>query len=159
MQVRSWKKFAFVGIVVAALGATTLAADNNVGTWKLNLAKSKFDPGPAPKSQTLKIEAWGEDGVKYAADGMDPDGKPMHWEFQGKYDGKFVPFKGNPDGDMLSYKRIDANTVEATTQMKGAVVGHTKVVVSADGKTRTLTQTGKNAKGQTVNNVLVYEKQ
>jgi hypothetical protein len=60
---------------------------------------------------------------------------------------------------MISYKRIDANTIEGTTQLKGAVVGHTKVVVSADGKTRTLTQTGKNAKGQTVNNVLVYDKQ
>src|SRR5262245_11326702 len=155
MSVRSWVTLAFVGTVLAAFGVTAIAADSNIGTWKLNLAKSKFDPGPAPKSQTLKIEAWGEDGVKYTADSVEADGKPAHWEFQAKYDGKFVPFKGNPDGDMLAYKRIDANTVEATTQMKGAVVGHTKVVVSADGKTRTLTQTGKNAKGQTVNNTLV----
>jgi hypothetical protein len=148
-----------LGILVLALGGVTMAADSNVGTWKLNLAKSKYSPGPAPKSQTLKIEAWGTDGVKYTSDGMDADGKPTHAEFQAKYDEKFVAFKGNPDADMIAYKRIDANTVEATTQWMGKVTGHTKVVVSADGKTRTLTQSGKNSKGQDVNNVLVFDKQ
>lgn len=151
-----------VGMLVLAFGAMTIAAgspDSNIGTWKLNVAKSKFSPGPAPKSQTLKIEAWGTDGVKFSSDGVASDGKPTHWEFQAKYDGKFVPFKGNPDADMIAYKRIDANTVEATTQWKGVVTGQTKVVVSADGKTRTLTQTGKNAKGETVNNVIVFDRQ
>jgi hypothetical protein len=141
------------------LAVVVMAADNNIGTWKLNLAKSTFNPGPAPKSQTLKIEAWGADGVKYTADGVDAEGKPMHWEFQAKYDGKFVPFKGNPDADMLAYKRIDASTVESTTQRNGVPGLTSTVVVSADGKTRTLTQTGKNAKGQTVHNVVVYDKQ
>jgi hypothetical protein len=159
MKRRSCVMLGFAAVVVLALSAVTIAADNNVGTWKLNVAKSTFSPGPAPKSQTLKIEAWGEDGVKYTADGVDADGKPTHWEFQAKYDGKFTPFKGNPDADMIAYKRIDANTVDATTQMMGKPTGHTKVVVSKDGKTRALTQTGKNAKGQDVNNVLVYEKQ
>jgi hypothetical protein len=141
------------------LGIAVMAADSNIGTWTLNLAKSKFQPGPAPKSQTLKIEAWDADGVKYTADGVDAEGKPMHWEFQTKYDGKFVPFKGNPDADMLAYKRIDANTVESTTQLNGKPALTAKIVVSADGKTRTLTQTGKNAKGRTVHNVIVYDKQ
>ena len=149
----------FAAIAMLTLGVVSFAADLNVGTWKLNVAKSKFSPGPAPKSQTLKIEAWGTDGVKYAADAIGPDGKPSHWEFQAKYDGKDYPFKGNPDADMLSYKRIDANTMEATTKLKGKVAGTTKIVVSKDGKTRTLTQTGKNAAGQNVNNLLVYEKQ
>jgi hypothetical protein len=151
--------FALAVVSMLVLGVTVMAADSNIGTWKLNLAKSTFSPGPAPKSQTLKIEAWGTDGVKYTADGVDADGKPMHWELQAKYDGKFVPFKGNPDADMLAYKRIDANRVEATTQLNGKPAQTTKVVVSADGKTRTLTQTGMNAKGQTVNNVVVYDKQ
>jgi hypothetical protein len=141
------------------LAVVVMAADNNIGTWKLNLAKSTFNPGPAPKSQTLKIEAWGADGVKYTADGVDAEGKPMHWEFQAQYDGKFVPFKGNPDADMLAYKRIDASTVKSTTQRNGVPGLTSTVVVSADGKTRTLTQTGKNAKGQTVHNVVVYDKQ
>jgi hypothetical protein len=145
--------------VVLAFGIVTAAIDSNVGTWKLNVAKSKFSPGPAPKSQTIKFEAWGDDGVKYTADGVDADGKPTHWEFQTKYDGKFVPFKGNPDADMISAKRIDPNTIESTTQLKGVVMAHATGVVSKDGKTRTLTQKGKNAKGQAVNNVVVYDKQ
>ena len=148
-----------VAVAVLALGVVSFAADNNIGTWKLNAAKSKFSPGPAPKSQTLKIEAWGEDGVKYTADGVGPDGKPMHWEFQAKYDGKDNPFKGNPDADMIAYKRIDPNTVEAPTKLKGRPAAMNRIVVSKDGKTRTLTQTGKNAAGQDVNNLVVYEKQ
>ena len=148
----------FSAVAILALGVMSLAADINVGTWKLNIAKSKFSPGPALKSQTLTIEAWGEDGVRFAADGVDAEGKPMHWEFQAKYDGKDYPFKGNPDADSIAYKRIDANTVEASTKLKGKPTGLTRVVVAKDGKTRTLTQTGKNAKGQDVNNHLVYEK-
>ena len=151
--------FGIAAFVVLALGVGVMAADSNIGTWKLNLAKSKYSPGPAPKSQTLKIEAWGTDGVTYTSDGTDSTGKPTHAEFQAKYDGKFVPFKGNPDADMLSYKRIDANTIVSMTQLAGKPTLTSTAVVSADGKTRTLTQTGKNAQGQTVNNVLVYEKQ
>ena len=151
--------FAVAVVSILVLGVAVMAADSNIGTWKLNTAKSKFSPGPAPKSQTLKIEASGADGVKYSADGVDAEGKPTHWEFEAQYDGKYVPFKGNPDADMLAYKRIDANTVESTTQLKGKPALTAKIVISADGKTRTLTQTGKNAKGQAVKNVAVYEKQ
>ncbi len=156
------RKSAFLSAlaVISVLALTTVmfAADNNVGTWKLNLAKSKYSPGPAPKSQTLKIEAWGDDGVKYTADGVDADGRPTHSEFQAKYDGKDFPFKGNPDADALAYKRIDANTVDATLKMKGKPTLTAKIVVSKDGKTRTVTQAGKNAQGQAVNITSVYEK-
>ena len=150
---------ALVVVSVLVFTAVVIAADNNVGTWQLNLAKSKYSPGPAPKSQTLKIEAWGDDGVRYAADGVGVDGKPTHTEFQAKYDGKDYPFKGNPDADRLSYKRIDANTLEATTTLKGKNTTMVKVVVSADGKTRTVTQTGTNAQGQALNITSVYERQ
>ncbi|HSF19628.1 MAG TPA: hypothetical protein VLK65_29165 [Vicinamibacteria bacterium] len=151
--------FLFVVISLLTFGVVAFGADNNVGTWKLNLSKSKYSPGPAPKSQTLKIEAWGDDGVKYTADGTSADDKPTHAEFQAKYDGKDYPFKGNPDADSISYKRIDANTVEATTKLKGKVTITAKVTVSPDGKTRTVTQTGKDAQGGDVNNVAVYDKQ
>jgi len=70
MQRKSAFMCALVLLSVLALTAVVIAADNNVGTWKLNLAKSAYRPGPAPKSQTLTIEAWGEDGVKYTADGV-----------------------------------------------------------------------------------------
>ena len=156
---RSLALISVAAFVISALGVAAASPDTNIGTWKLNVAKSKFNPGPAPKSQTVKIEAWGTDGVTYTADGVDSTGAPTHATFQAKYDEKFVKFTGNPDGDMIAYKRINASTVEATTQLAGKVIGTTKIVVSADGKTRTLTQTGKNAKGQTVANVVVLEKQ
>ena len=151
--------FALVMISVLVLTAVVIAADNNVGTWTLNLAKSNYSPGPAPKSQTLKIEAWGDDGVKYTSDGVGADSKNTHTEFQAKYDGKNYQFKGNPDADVLSYKRIDANTLEATLTLKGKNTTAVKVVVSADGKTRTVTQVGTNAQGQALNITSVYEKQ
>jgi len=159
MQRRSAFVFALVLISALALTAVVFAADNNVGTWKLNLAKSKYSPGPAPKSQTLKIEAWGDDGVKYRADGVGADGKPTHAEFQAKYDGKDYAFTGNPDADTLAYKRIDANTLEATLKMKGKPTITAKATVSKDGKTRTVTQMGKNAQGQSIDITSVYEKQ
>jgi hypothetical protein len=150
---------ALVVMSVLVFTAVVIAADNNVGTWQLNVGKSSYSPGPAPKSQTLKIDAWGDNGVTYVADGVGADGKPTHTEFQAKYDGKDYPFKGNPDADKLSYKRIDANTLEATTTLKGKNTTAVKVVVSADGKTRTVTQTGMNAQGQPLNISSVYEKQ
>jgi len=65
-----------IAVTALAMGLVLVAADSNVGTWKLNLSKSKFDPGPAPKGETLKIEAVGADGIKFAADGTDAAGKP-----------------------------------------------------------------------------------
>jgi len=150
---------AFTALTALALGAKTIADDNNIGNWTLNVAKSKYDPGPAPKSQTLKIEAWGDDGVKYTSDGIDADGKPTHSELEAKYDGKFYPFKGNPDSDMLAYKRVDVNTLHITSQLGGKQNVTGMIVISKDGKTRTLTQVGINGKGQKINNVIVYERQ
>jgi hypothetical protein len=134
-------------------------ANPHAGTWTLNLSKSTYTPGPAPMSQTLKIEAWGDDGLTYTSDGVGADGKPTHSEFQAKFDGMDYEWKGNPDADALSYKKIDANTLEATTKLKGKPTFTATVVVSADGKTRTVTQTGTNATGAKVNITSVYEKQ
>jgi hypothetical protein len=159
MKLKLSHMLAVVSVSCLALGAAVLAQDSNIGTWKLNVAKSKFSPDPAPKSQTLKIAPWGSDGVTFTSDGIDAEGKPTHFEFQAKYDGKDMPVKGSPDFDTLAYKRIDANTIEATAKLKGKVVGTSRIVVSADGKTRTLNQTGTNAKGEKVNNTIVYEKQ
>jgi hypothetical protein len=150
---------ACAAFAIATLGASTTADDNNIGTWTLNVARSKFDPGPTPKSQTLKIEGWDDDGVKYTSDGMDAEGKPTHSELQAKYDGKFYEYKGNPDADRVAYKRIDPNTLHVTTQLGGKQNSSGMIVVSKDGRTRTLTQVGTNAKGQKVNNVIVYERQ
>jgi hypothetical protein len=142
-----------------ALGGVAFAADASFGTWKLNVAKSTYSPGPASKSQIAKVEPWGEDGVKYSSDLVGADGKPAHMEFQAKFDGKDYPFTGNPDADVIALKRIDGNTIESVSKLKGKVTLTVRGVVSSDGKTRTLTQTGHNAQGAEVKNVLVFERQ
>lgn len=150
----------FVMLLVAALTFTVAAwgADSNVGTWKANIAKSKYSPGPAPKSQTLTIEAH-DGGIKYTSHGENAQGATVHVEFAGKYDGKDNPVTGSPDFNSIALKRIDAHTVESTTKKDGKAMATTTAVVSKDGKTRTLTQKGKNGAGQDIHNVIVYDRQ
>lgn len=138
--------------------SAVLAAENYLGTWKLDAAKSKFSPGPAPKSLTLKWEATA-DGVKFSSEGVGPDGKPTHTEYVSKYDGKDVPYMGNPDADMAAPMKIDDNSYSNTWKKGGKATITAKVMVSKDGKTMTITQTGTNAKGEAVNNTLMYTKQ
>ena len=135
-----------------------VAADNWLGTWKLDLAKSKYSPGPAPKSLTLKFEAT-PGGIKFTGDGVGADGKATHSMFLSKFDGKDVPYEGNPDADTASPKKIDDNSYENTWKKGGKATTTAKAVVSADSKTMTITHTGTNAKGEAVNNTNVYNKQ
>src|SRR5262249_23300676 len=155
-------------VVVAALAVsltTVYAADMFAGTWKANIPKSKYSPGPGPKSNMQKIES-GDNGFKLVADGANDQGQKTHNEYTVKFDGKDYPehpmLDGKPNAngaDAISIKKIDDYTYEATTKQKGKVLTTTKNVVSKDGKTRTSSTTGKNAQGQTVNNVVVWEKQ
>ena len=152
---------AVVGVFTTALAVAVLAqgADPQIGTWKLNVAKSTFSPGPAPKSGTTKIEAAGA-GATLVVDQTAADGTARHWEFTANYDGKDVPITGNnPDADTVARTRVNANTVETISKKAGKVVTTQQSTVSADGKTRTVTTKGVNAAGKTVNNVAVYERQ
>ena len=148
----------FVLVVVLAFTIVASAADSNVGVWNLNLAKSKYNPGPAPKSATLTIEAL-DGGIKYTSQGENADGSPLHLEFAAKYDGQDNPVTGSPDFNSIALRRIDANTTESTTKKYGKVMLTSRTVISHNGKTRTLTSKGKNAAGQNVNNVVVYDRQ
>jgi hypothetical protein len=159
MTRQSLRLLPLVAVAILASGAALFAADNNVGTWTLDLAQSRFSPGPAPRTQILKIEVWATDGVKVVSDGTDAEGRPTHYEFQAKYDGQDAFVRGNPDFDVLSYKRVDPYTLVATTKLNGKITQNTRVVVSRDGKTRTLIQLGTNAKGAKVDNVVVYTRQ
>jgi len=156
------KLFTFVGVVVLALAASGVVlaeTDAHMGTWKLNIAKSKFDPGPAPKSETRTYEPTA-DGYKFSGERVDADGSTHPEAFTVKYDGKDYPITGDPSGaDTLNVKLIDANHIESTGKKEGKVIGTVKIVVSKDGKVMTMTSKGKNAKGQSINNVLVYDKQ
>src|SRR5215813_596879 len=164
---RILKTFIGVGGVVAFLAVCLFATsslssfaqtDPHIGTWKLNLAKSKYSPGPPPKSQTATFEAAGQ-GVKVTAKITDAEGKTVDFQFTANYDGKDYPVTGNPDVDATALKRIDANTVEFTRKKAGKVVATATSVISKDGKTRTLTEKGVNAKGEKVSNTLVFDRQ
>jgi len=138
-------------------GALVSAADNWIGTWKLNTAKSKYTPGPAPKSGTVKFERSG-DAIKVAVEGVTAEGKAIHYGYVSKFDGKDAPWTGNPDADMAAARRIDDNSYENVSKKAGKVTLTSKVSVSADGKTLNITQTGTDAQGRAVDNVIVYER-
>lgn len=145
-------------VLALVLGTTLRAADNWVGTWKLNVAKSTYSPGPAPQSGTAKLEAW-DGGLKSTSDGVDADGKPTHNEFAAKFDGKDHPYKGSASYDTISVKRIDDYSYEGVLKKQGKVMLTSKNVISKDGKTRTQTQTGTDAQGRAVNNTVVWDRQ
>lgn len=150
-----------IGILaVAASGALFAQSNPLVGTWKLNPAKSTFNPGPGPKSMTRTVEAQG-DGVKYTFDGISAEGAAIAYSFAVSFDGKDNAITGSmPSGaDSISAKRIDSNTFEATSKQGGKVIGTSKVEVSQDGKVTTVTSKGTNATGQPTNDVSVYNKQ
>ena len=150
-----------IAVVTLVLAASAQAQDPWLGTWKLNLDKSKYEPASgAPKSQTVKQEAVAGGGMKSTVDGVDAQGKPLHTEVTTMFDGKSTDVKGAPDANTTRvYKRIDTRTYEFVASVAGKGTVTSRSVVAADGKSRTVTTTGKNAQGQSVNNVVVYEKQ
>jgi hypothetical protein len=92
-------------------------------------------------------------------DGVDADGKPAHNEWTGKFDGKDYAVKGDPASDMRSYKRVDARTLDLTVKKGGKVTITGSIAVAADGKSRTLSISGTDAKGKKFSNTAVYDKQ
>src|SRR5215469_14670344 len=103
--------------VCLVAAAVSFASDANMGTWKLNEAKSKMS-AKAPKNNTVVYEMSG-DNVKVTVDGTDTDGKPTHNEWTGKFDGKDYPLNGDPNADTRSYKKIDDHTMELTNKKDG----------------------------------------
>jgi hypothetical protein len=128
-----------------------------MGTWKLNEGKSKFAAG-AVKNNTVTYEAAG-DSIKVTIDGTAPDGTPLHSEWTGKFDGKDYPSTGNPNEDMRSAKQVNDRTLDVTSKKGGKVVLTAHVVMSADGKTRTVTTHATDAKGKKITSTAVYDKQ
>jgi len=142
----------FVGVAVCLA-----ANDAFMGTWKLNEAKSKISPG-TPKNTTVVYEAAG-DNVKVTTDGTGSDGKPTHSEWTGKFDGKDYPVTGDPNTDTRSYKKVDDRTLAFTNKKGDKVTISGRGVVSADGKTRTVTLHGTDAQGKKFTSTSVYDKQ
>ena len=149
--------FAVATLVCAISGAALAQSDDPlVGTWKLNVDKSK---GALFKSGTTKIEAVGA-GVKFTVEMVAADGAVSHWSFTANYDGKDNPVVGNsPYGDVVAVTRVDAKTTQLSNKQGGKPTVTQTIVVSSDGKTRTTTTKGTNAKGQAMDTMAFYEKQ
>jgi hypothetical protein len=156
--------------LVLALGfagsVACLAKEAILGTWKLNEADSRWSPG-APKNQTVVYKAARGD-IKVTVDGTDADGKPIHSEWSGKFDGKDYPVTGDPASDTRAYKRMDNASncdklnfcsVEFTGKKDGKVTMTGYIVVSPDGRSRTATVSGTDPNGNTIDTTATYDKQ
>ena len=145
-----------ISLVFVSVVALGFQNNPQLGTWKLNEAKSKF-AGKA-RNQTVVIEAAG-DQVKVTVDGVDESGAAAHNEWTGKFDGKDYPITGDATADARFYRMVDKNTWEIANKKAGKTILSGRVVISADGKTRTVTTKGTDSQGKKVTNVAVYDKQ
>ena len=144
-------------ISLVFVSAAMAFQDNpNMGTWKLNEAKSKF--AGKTRNHTVVYEAAG-DQTKVTVDGVDESGGAVHNEWTGKFDGKYYAVTGDATSDYRMYRMINKNTLSLTGKKGNKVTLTGRVVVSRDGKTRTVTTTTTNAQGKKVRNVAVYDKQ
>jgi hypothetical protein len=158
MRINKFAAFATTLLLVAIAVSVYAATDQQSGTWKMNGAKSNYNPGPAPKAVTVTVVSDTEN-IKLSSDGIDAAGNPTHVEYTAKYDGKDYPITGAPNADTVAIVRIDPNTLQSTVKKAGQVVMTIKTVLSDNGKTRTSTFKGKDAEGHDINNVVVYDKQ
>ena len=153
-------KIKAIGLTVAfcCLGTVAcLAADPQMGTWKLNESKSKITPGTLKNTQVVYSSMFGQ--VKIKADGIDANGKPSHTEWSGKFDGKDYPVTGDPNSDARFYTKVNERTLTTTNKKNGKVTVTGRIIVSLDGRRRTVILNGTTAKGKTFKNVAVYDKQ
>jgi len=148
-----------VPVLVHAQGAATGKA--RLGTWKLNLSKSKIDPASPTtyQSETRIYTDAGAQGVKTTATITGTDGKTTIRSYTSNYDAKDAPYTGNPVADTINIKAVDVNTADSVTRKDGKVTQNSHSVLSAAGKVLTITTTGTTTQGQKYTNVLVYEKQ
>ena len=152
------KAKAFVAAVALCLAAATVcvAQTAHMGTWKLNEAKSKI-PAEANKNHTVVYEAAG-DSIKVIVDGTDAAGNAVHNEWTGKFDGKDYPLTGDPTADSRAYRKVGARTLAMTIKKDGKVTITGRIIVTANGKSRTVTTTGTDAQGKKFTTVAVYDK-
>lgn len=159
MRSKNILSFALILLVLAMMPlAMSAAPDKSSGTWKMNSGKSRYNPGPTPSSLTVVVET-NADAYKIDATGTDADGKPIHIQYNAKFDGKDYPASGLTGADVVSVRRVDANTIETMEKKDGKVVMLILSKTSKDGKTRTSTWQGLSPEGKDVHNVVVYDKQ
>jgi hypothetical protein len=146
-----------LAVVFASAIVCSAQTSAHMGTWKLNEAKSKFPKG-ATKNHTVVYEAAG-DQTKVTVDGTAGDGSAIHSEWTGKFDGKPYPLTGDPAGDMRSYRVVNRRTLSLRSTKGGKLTTTATIVVSRDGKSRTVTASSKNAQGKWTSSRAFYDKQ
>jgi hypothetical protein len=153
------KSFVRIGVLLLLAAGIASAAgyDAFIGTWKINEGKSKAAAGMA-KNSTVVYTKDG-DNVRVAIDGTDAKGQAYHSDWTGKLDGKDYALTGDPANDMRSYKVINDHTLLATSKKGGKEVNTAHIVLSADGKTRTVTLSGTDASGAKITSTQIYDKQ
>lgn len=149
---------------VCAISLPAWAADDpQLGTWRLDVAKSKYVSGTPPQSTLVTVAPYGKDGVSLTVNTVNAKGEKLVIQYSGEYDGKPYPRTetgpGAVAGQTVALRRIDARTVERIAYLAGKPVGTERWTVSADGTTRTVTQSGVDANGKTIDNLLVYARQ
>ena len=149
--------------IVLAFAATAIAAfgaDNTLGTWKLNMEKSKYTGAPMPvKSLTITREA-ADGGVKVTTRGEQANGTAIDSSYTAKYDGKEVSVTGNSPYDMIALKQVNANTItDERHKMGGPYKATGRLVISNGGKTMTTTAKGTNGDGKAFASTFVFDKQ
>jgi len=142
--------------LLVAAAAISFANNPTEGTWKLNESKSKFGEGAGKSLMVVWEKAGGQE--KCAVDGVDAEGKKVHTVWTGKLDGKDYPITGDATSDTRSFNLRSDNTIEMVSKKDGKTVGEGTIVVAADGKTRTVTNTMTNAKGAKVTITQAYDK-
>jgi hypothetical protein len=148
---------ALSGLALSVAHSTSLD-DPVLGTWKLNVDKSKFMPGPAWQSQ-IRVYQTTPAGVSVAWTGVGARGEKMQVRYTFKYDGRDYPMTGSGSYDTLNAVRIDARTVKSEEKRNGKTVGVAMRTISPDGKVLTITDEGTNRKGQAFSQVLVFDRQ
>lgn len=153
------KSLLCIGALLLFAVGISYAAGNDVflGTWKLNEAKSKIAAGQ-PKNSMVVYTADG-DNVKVGIDGTDAKGQTFHSDWTGKFDGKEYALTGDSSNDMRSYKVVSDQTLLVISKKGGKETFSARIVVSADGKTRTVTVTGTDASGAKITSTQTYDKQ
>lgn len=149
-----------IGLTVAfcfLAGGLCFAADPQMGTWKLNEAKSKAAPGMGKVTTVTYKNMLGN--VKVTVDGVDAKGKPTHNEWSGKIDGKYYPVTGDPTSDARSYAKVNDRTMDLAAKKGGKTTITGRIAVAADGKSRTVTTTRVDSNGKKVASTSVYDKQ
>jgi len=139
-----------------AMTVVSFAANPQMGTWKLNEAKSKLVPGMGKNTTVTYVEH--NDKIRITVDGVDKNGKPTHSVWVGKFDGKAYPVKGNPISNAVAYRTVNDRTNDITALKDGKVMWSGRITVAPNGKSRTVTINGTDANGKKFTGKAVYDK-